>query len=256
MIASTLVTQWEGMAANATSSNPADTSGGAGPSGILQTAGRHVAYYTKAGVLIWGPVDSATFLASLSAAPTFDWNVIYDAASGRFYVTMPGKTASQSFYYVAVSKSSDPRTSSSQDWYFYEIDVTEFDPGNTSNRWSADYPGIGVDAQALYVAFNMARLTGSGPFYLNSQILILKKADINSGTLTVSRVFTPGGDVSEVGVGFTNIARGSTLRPVTVRGATTPGNVAYFVEAPQRRVYPQLSIFTQQQFRAEVTQSR
>ena len=146
MIASTLVTQWEGMAANATSSNPADTSGGAGPSGILQTAGRHVAYYTKAGVLIWGPVDSATFLASVDAAPTFDWNAIYDAASGRFYVTMPGGTASSSFYYIAVSKSSDPRTSGSQDWFFYEIDVTEFGPGNNSNRWSADYPGIGVDA--------------------------------------------------------------------------------------------------------------
>src|SRR6476659_7604228 len=92
MIASTLVTQWEGMAANGTSSKPADTSGSAGPSGIIQTADKHIAYYTKAGVLIWGPVDSATFLASLSAAPTFDWNVIYDAASGRFYVTMPGKT--------------------------------------------------------------------------------------------------------------------------------------------------------------------
>ena len=186
MIASTLVTQWEGMAANATSSKPADTSGGAGPSGILQTADKHVAYYTKAGALIWGPVDSDSFLASLDAAPTFDWNAIYDAASGRFYVTMPGGTASSSFYYIAVSKSSDPRTSGSQDWFFYEIDVTEFGPGNNSNRWSADYPGIGVDAQALYVAFNMNILTGSGPHYLNSQILVLKKSDINSGTLTVS----------------------------------------------------------------------
>ena len=206
LIASSLVTQWEGMAANGTSSRPADTSGGAGPSGIIQTADTHIAYYTKAGVLIWGPVDSATFLTSLGPVPTFDWNVIYDTSSGRFYVTLPGTTASQSFYYVAVSKSSDPQTSGSQDWYFYEIDVTEYDPGNHSNRWSADYPGIGVDAQALYVAFNMHRLTGSGPFYLNSQILVLKKADINSGTLTVSRLFTPGGDVSEVGVGLTNIA--------------------------------------------------
>src|SRR6267143_701557 len=70
VIASTLVTQWEGMAANGASSKPADMSGGAGPSGIIQTADRHIAYYTKAGVLIWGPVDSATFLASLGAVPT------------------------------------------------------------------------------------------------------------------------------------------------------------------------------------------
>src|ERR1700704_1844380 len=121
LIASTLVTQWEGMAANGASSKPADTSGGAGPSGIIQTADKHIAYYTKTGVLIWGPVDSATFLASLGPAPTFDWNAIYDAGSGRFYVTMPGETAAQGFYYIAVSKSSDPRTSGSQDWYFYQI---------------------------------------------------------------------------------------------------------------------------------------
>jgi hypothetical protein len=145
---------------------------------------------------------------------------------------MPGATPSAGFYYVAVSKNSDPRTSGSQDWYFYEIDVTEFDPGNNSNRWSADYPGIGVDAQALYIAFNMNVLTGSGPHYLNSQILVLKKADINSGTLTVSRIFTPGGDVTEVGSGFGQ--RGACLQPATGHdpGATNPGNVAYFAETP------------------------
>ena len=220
------------MAANGSSSKPADTSGGAGPSGIIQTADKHIAYYTKAGILIWGPVDSATFLASLGASPTFDWTAIYDATSGRFYVTMPGETASQGFYYVAVSKNSNPQTSGTQDWYFYQIDVTEYDPGNNSNRWSADYPGIGVDAQALYVTINMDRLTGSGPFYLNSQILVLKKADINNGTLTVSRLFTPGGDVADVGAGFVNVARAYTLRPVTILGATNPGNVAYFAETP------------------------
>jgi len=230
--ASTLVTQWEGMAANGSSSKPADTSGGAGPSGIIQTADKHIAYYTKAGALIWGPVDSATFLASLGDAVTFDWTAIYDATSGRFYVTLPGKTASQSFYYVAVSKTSNPLTSGSQDWYFYEIDVTEYDPGNHSNRWSADYPGVGVDRQALYVAFKMDQLTGSGPSYLNTQILVLKKADINSGILTVSRLFTPGGDVNEVGGGFVNATRASSLRPVTIRGASDPGNVAYFAETP------------------------
>jgi hypothetical protein len=83
-----------------------------------------------------------------------------------------------------------------------------------------DYPGMGVDNQCLYVTYNMHGFT-FGDGILDCQILILNKADINSGTGTLKNVFTPDGMNS-----------GFTLQPASVLGCISPGNVAYFGETP------------------------
>jgi len=178
-----------------------------------------IAYFTKAGTFIWAPVNLATFWSSVgnTGQGMADPKVIFDSGSGRFYVIMQENTAaSQSFLNVAVSKSSDPATSGASDWYFYRFNMTETVNGV---NYGGDYPGLGVDAQAIYVTYNMYPSCGGcsggiGSSFFNSQIIVLNKAALNKGTGIFASLF-PGG---------------FTLRPATVIGSYSPGNVAYFVE--------------------------
>ena len=213
---STLTTQWPGLPSRA---QPPDPQAAAGPAGLIQTVNFAIAYFTKAGTFIWGPVNLTTFWSSAgnTGQGMADPKVIFDSGSGRFYVIMQENTAaSQSFLNVAVSKSSDPATSGASDWYFYRFNMTETVNGV---NYGGDYPGLGVDAQAIYVTYNMYPSCGGcsggiGSSFFNSQIIVLNKAALNKGTGIFASLF-PGG---------------FTLRPATVIGSYSPGNVAYFVE--------------------------
>jgi hypothetical protein len=128
---------------------------------------------------------------------------------------MQDNTATGSFLNVAASRNSNPISNSATDWFFFRFPMTEF-VGNQPT--GGDYPGLGVDFQAVYVTYNMADLplTDGSSSVHNSQILILNKADLNRGVLTKTNIDTTG----------------ISIKPVSVLGGNTPGQVAYFVETP------------------------
>ena len=226
---STIVTQWEGLSQRVQQTgipNPPDPGGAAGPAGVIQTTRTGVSYYTKSGVLIWRFLNAVDFFSSVGATRGFDTRSIYDASSGHFYIVMPENVSSTagSFLNLAVSKSANPLTGTSADWYFYRIDVTEVVGGN---RYKLDYTGLGVDSQALYVTYNM--FSWSDGSYLNCQIIILNKTAINGGAVVRTSLFTPGNPAQ---TDAQNAATSFSLQPVSVLGAGGPGNVAYFAETP------------------------
>ncbi len=217
---SSVANQWEGMF-QTSSIRPPDPHGAAGPNGIIQTVNLRIAYYTKAGSVIWGPVDLDTFWSSVgnTGSGNSDPRAVYDPASGRFYVILQEATPTQAYLNLAVSKNSHPATSGTSDWYFYRLNVTET---VGSARYGNDYPGLGVDGQAVYVTYNMYSLPfASSGIFRNCQIVVLNKSAINSGTGTYRQVFSPNGASSAF-----------TLQPASVLGSGNPGNVAYFVETP------------------------
>lgn len=217
--AADIVQSWEGMAQVGTI-RPPDPHGAAGPSGVIATVNLRITYHTKTGSIVWGPL-------SLSGASGFwggvgntgsgnsDPRALYDPATGRFFVIMQENTSlNQAFLNLAVSKNSNPTTSDTTDWHFYRLNITQT-VGATN--YGADYPGMGIDSQAVYVTFNMYSLPFSTGVFKNCQIIILKKADIIAGTGTYSLLYTPDD--------FTNAF---TLQPATVLSTTTPGNKVYF----------------------------
>jgi hypothetical protein len=127
---------------------------------------------------------------------------------------MQENLTSQSFLNVAASRNSNPTTSGTNDWYFYRFQMTESAGGTPTG---GDYPGLGVDYQAVCVTYNMydLPLTSTSP-NRNSQFIILNKTDLNSGTLTFASVN----------------ASGFGIKPVSVLGGNALGNIAYFVETP------------------------
>ena len=217
--ASSIPGQFEGMF-QTSSIRPPDPHGAAGPSGIIATVNLRVSYYNKSGAAIWGPVDFSTFFTSVgTASGTSDPRAIYDVGSGRFYVILQDSTATQGFFNVAVSKSSNPTTSSTADWFFYRFDVTQ---SVGATKYGPDYPGLGVDSQALYITGNMYSLPfASAGAFLDTQIIVLNKAALNSGAaVTPKQIFPP-----TAGTPF-------TLQPATVLGGSNPGNLVYLAETP------------------------
>lgn len=212
---------WEGISSDI-QWEPPDPHGAAGPNGIVQTVNLRIKYWNKSGAGIWGPIDLSTFWSSVgikAANILSDPRVMFDHVSGHFYVALleADDSASKSYLNLAVSKTANPATSGPADWYFYRIEDTET---IGSTKYWTDYPGMGVDGQAVYVTYNMYSFPVSTASFKNAIIISLNKAAINSGTTNYTLVFTPAA------------SSGFTLQPCSVLGGSSPSNVAYFAETP------------------------
>jgi len=196
---------------------PPDPDGAAGSNGIIQAINLRIAYYTKLGAIIWGPTNFSTFFGSVGNTGNglSDPKVLFDEAVGRFYIILQENySTNQSYLNVAVSKSANPATATSADWYKYRFSMAQT-VGSTT--YGGDYPGFGYDAQGIYVTYNMYPLPfGPSSPFKNCQIIVLNKSAFLTGTATYYRLNTPDGSSTAF-----------TLQPATVKNGT-PGNIMYF----------------------------
>lgn len=140
-----------------------------------------------------------------SVSPTnfiFDPKIVFDPDSGRFIIHVLEKDgAGVGWYLVAVSRTNDPTGS----WWFYRLNASN-DGATTTTNW-ADYPGLGVDNQAIYLSSNQYTQANA---YRYAKIRILNKATVYSGGTVTSFDFT----------GMTNADGSSafTIKPVMSYG--------------------------------------
>ncbi|NIP70997.1 MAG: hypothetical protein GTO04_18060, partial [Planctomycetales bacterium] len=137
---------------------PPDPIAAAGPNHVVNVVNVTVEWYTKAGV----QQNSQSLASFFSALPaplprtfTFDPKVIYDQYNDRFVIvtleqtdTAAGDPANTSFIFLAVSDDSDPNGT----WYQQVITSTVMI--SSTDHW-ADYPGLAVDDEAIYITNNM-----------------------------------------------------------------------------------------------------
>ncbi len=238
---------WDGMYADGT--YPPDPHGAAGYYGILQTVNKRMHYYGKDGTQ-W-----ETSLTSLFGATGFtgDVKAIYDTragANGHFYVIMEEDhdsscygTSDISYCNLAVSKDANPTDGTSggtsPSWKIYKINITQTThiPPGTTQTYGGDYPGLGVDDNALYITYNMFRLYDpvDYPYCLNpepcstvtaydSQIFALKKSDLNTWAASPFMNTLNTASWGQQDQGF-------SLQPATPTGGS-PGDMAFFAEVP------------------------
>jgi hypothetical protein len=131
----------------------------------------------------------------------FDPKVIYDQYAQRFVVvaleqwdTGAGRPSNESRILVAVSKTSDPNAG----WWLHSIN-SKINIGGV-DRW-ADYPGLGVDDKAVYVALNMFAFSAGGGGSGGVRCWIINKTPTyagpnNSIAFTVHDPYTAGGSVA------------------------------------------------------------
>ncbi len=163
------------------SSIPPDTMGAAGPSHLMEITNDKVGFFNKSTGALISNVTLQSFWLSLGTSASqpdnfpYDPKVIYDQHSGRFIaITLGGGTSANSWLMIAVSNTSDP----TGDWLKKAIDANNNDTG-----LFADFPGLGVDANNVYVTANMFN---DANFFQYSKVWVVPKTQLLNGNASIT----------------------------------------------------------------------
>jgi lysophospholipase L1-like esterase len=218
---------------------PPDTMGAVGPSHALNTLNSGVAAFDKAtGVKIsettlpgfWAPLGTGA--GQPAGSTVFDTKVLYDQGSGRFlFVTLGGSSSPNSWLLLAVSATSDPAGA----WSRWAIDA-DLDGGfQLFGNW-ADFPGLGVDDNNVYVTANMFNASN---VFQYPKVWVIPKAQLlsGSGTLTWTEFRAP----------FAGTSNGFTMQPAHTFGPAPAQffvHEGYFIPGTPPRRFLRLSAVT------------
>ena len=160
---------------------PPDTMGAVGPNHLVSLLNSDFGVFDKTTGAVLQQTSLQSFWASLDNATVqpadfpFDTKVLYDPPSDRFFaVTLGGTNSPDSWILVAVSSTSDPTGA----WDKWAIDADLDNNVQSNDNW-ADFPGVGLDANNLYVSANMFSNLDDFQY---SKIWVLPKAQLLAGS--------------------------------------------------------------------------
>ena len=169
---------------------PPDPHGAAGPNHVLVIGNVTVEWRAKSGISALPQYQSSlrSFFIALPGPPAgpgttlgtncFDPKVIYDQYAQRFVVVALERTdtpnPTNSRILLGISKTSNPNDG----WWLHSINSKVTIGG--LDRW-ADYPGIAVDDQAVYITANMFAFSADGSVYGGTRLWIVKKLQAYAG---------------------------------------------------------------------------
>jgi transcriptional regulator CtsR len=159
---------------------PPDTMGAVGPNHLVSLLNSDFGVFDKTTGAVLQKISLQSFWASLGTATgqpanfPFDPKVFYDPSSDRFFaVTLGGPNSPNSWILVAVSSTSDPTGA----WRKWAIDADRDNNTQQFNNW-ADFPGVGLDPNNLYVCANMF---SNGDAFQYGKIWVIPKPQLLSG---------------------------------------------------------------------------
>jgi hypothetical protein len=177
-----------------TGSYPPDSMGAAGPAQYILAVNGRIRSFNKRtgqadGIL---NADMDVFFRPVMTPPatnnfTSDPRIRYDRLSRRWFVTIidvPGKSgALPNRILLAVSDS--PIISAVTVWTFFYFQHDLVTPAGDTGKF-ADYPTLGVDANALYMGVNIFGTRGTGAFSDTTAFVIRKSSVLGSGPIVVT----------------------------------------------------------------------
>lgn len=202
---------------------PADGNGAVGPNNYVEFINGAFTVYNKttgtsvlriSDIKFWsngGPGGNGNGVSFSSWDTVSDPRVIYDAASGRWFAsqvdydgTVLDPTYESSYYLLGVSDTADPAGA----WHVFTL-LADPVSGNFS-----DFPTLGVDANAVYLAGDMFR---DGNSLNETTLTTIPKADLLANPPTVAhRVF----------LGTLPYAtNGAVLQPASCFDGSSSGNI-------------------------------
>lgn len=159
---------------------PPNAIGTAGPDHLVSLTNADFGIFDKSTGALLEAMPLESFWAGLVTPPgepadfPYDTRVLYDPPSGRFVaVGLDCTVAPNSWLMIAVSSTSDPL----DNWYKWAIDA-DVDGGTQQTPYSADFPGVGIDAFNVYVTANMFSSTS----YQYSKVWVIPKGQLLAGT--------------------------------------------------------------------------
>jgi len=162
----------------ATGWRPSDTSIAVGLSNVLLGVNTDLAGYNKAGTLQfrWNNMIALFRNVLPTGASIFDPALFYDHYAHRYVVVVAARRQSPagSWILIGVSQTENPGGT----YWIWTLDAAVDGSTHTGN-W-ADYPKVGFDTQAVYIATNQFQVGGAGNFQY-AKFRILNKSELYSG---------------------------------------------------------------------------
>jgi hypothetical protein len=197
---------------------PPDTMGAAGPNHLVSLLNSEFGVFDKTTGALKNSVSMPSFWASLGTGPgepansPFDPKILYDTNSGRFVaITLGvdndalGNSVPPSWLMIAVSSTSDP--TGPNPWVKVAIRADLDNNAQQFYNW-ADFPGLGLDADNIYVTANMFDNVAN-PAFQYSKVWVIPLSQLLTvapSTLTWTEIRQPPGS-------------GDTLQPAHTFGA-------------------------------------
>jgi hypothetical protein len=205
---------------------PPDPMGAAGPTQVVSVVNASIEFHSKDGTQNESRSLGNFFLPLAPIGRPFDTKVIYDTYNQRFVVvaaeqtdTATGGAANTSRILIAVSDDSNP----SGTWRYHAINSRLIING--AQRW-ADFPGLGVDANAIYITANMFSF-GATNIFNGSRLWIVNKTPFYNVPGPNAATFT----LHDPSTLASLPAQAASLVPAVMYGANTPANMGTFLLA-------------------------
>jgi hypothetical protein len=205
---------------------PPDSMGSVGPTQVVVDVNGRIKVFDKQGNLGALNVSDSTFWSSVSnGSGVTDPGVEYDRLSGRWIISAVNEASTNNRVMIAVSSSSTITDSTSFTFFFFN----QNGPSPAGTALFADYPQLGVDANAIYIGDNEFT-SSSGSFAQTSAYVVRKSSVTGGGPIVVTA--------------FRGLAVGSGSGPESPQPATDMDpsvNVGYVI-GPDNAVFSQLDI--------------
>jgi hypothetical protein len=159
---------------------PPDTILAVGPSDVVEAVNVSVAFFNKSSGAAIFQQALTSFFSPVGAGPAadmFDPQVKYDEQAGRFIVSiMEENDASRtSFFDFAVSNTADPMQG------FSEMHRVALGEGSGSTALWADFPKLGMNADAYVWTFNMYTFPNGTGTFQHVQVVPVAKSGVLDG---------------------------------------------------------------------------
>jgi len=170
---------------------PPDCNGAAGPFSVIQMVNTVIEARNTFGTVIFNSPFLDFFKTIRTVTYIFDPKIVFDMYSQKFVAVAlemdetDYQTTKEyaSGVLLAMSKSNNPKSASSNDWIFKRIDAA-------IDNAAADYPGFAVDDKAIYVTANMYTMPWADNIYpaQASRVWVVDKNNLaNYQTTTIPR---------------------------------------------------------------------
>jgi hypothetical protein len=153
---------------------PPDCTLAAGPDHVLLSVNSSMAIYAKGGALLSQRTLTQWFANVATNLTIFDPKALYDQHAGRWVLlaVAVSENPNVSAHLLSISAGADPNGA----WRNYRFDAM-LDGKTPTTNW-ADFPGLGVDAHAVYITSNMFAFGGNFQY---AKVRVVPKAGPYSG---------------------------------------------------------------------------
>ena len=170
-------------------SGPANTQIAVSPTQVVEVVNANMSVWTKSGARV-DTQDLALLLSLPSGFAFADPNILYDAVSGRWFLSGSAFNAAfDSHVYIAASQTSNP----SGTWYIYDF--------ATTTGVLMDQPLLGNGDQVMTLVWgDFAGPCSPACSYRGDEIYAIEKSELMAGSTPLDRATTPMPDQSRFGI--------------------------------------------------------